>query len=385
MKVVLKMEKVVTDVVIIGSGAIGLSTAYQLMKQGKKKIWILDKEPYLGGKNTLRCAGGVRSQFSSKENIELSILNSRLLEEFVKVNDNLLNKCGYLFALTDDSSLESYANAVLLQNSLGVKTKWLSKSEIGQLMPIINSKNILAGTYLENDGLIDVGWIVSYYLKILEDQGVVLRRSCKVNNIYHNYQGVKYVEADDFVIKADVVVNATGSDADIINRMLEIEYPIKSVKQQLFTTSEYTRYKDSYPVVIYPSVGLGFHKDGNGILSGLHLEKDDGNRYLDRRWEIENFKLLVNELKGSDELRVISRWIGYYDTTPDGDPIIEAYDKINGYFNVFGFSGHGFMHSLAAGYIVSQLILGKQPAIDISKYKGNRFKKSDNKSEIFKI
>lgn len=379
------MEKVVTEVVIIGSGAIGLSVAYQLIKQGKKEIWILEKESYLGGKNTLRCAGGVRSQFSSKQNIELSILNGKLLEEIIKINNNLLNKCGYLFALTDDSSLKSYENAVSLQNSLGVKTKWLSKSDISQLMPIINSENILAGTYLESDGLIDVGWIISYYLKILEDQGVVLRRSCKVNNIYHNRHGLKYVETDNFIIKADVIVNATGSDASDINRMLEIEYPIKAIKQQLFTTSEYMQYKNSYPVVIYPSVGLGFHKDGNGILSGLHLEKDDGNRYLDRRWEIENFKLLVNELKGSGELRVRSRWIGYYDTTPDGDPIIEANDRFNGCFNVFGFSGHGFMHSLAAGYIVSQLILGKQPEIDISKYKGDRFRKSDNKSEIFKI
>lgn len=65
-----------TDVVIIGAGIMGLSTAYYLSRFGLK-IYIIEKESYVGGNTTMRCAGGIRTQFSSYENIVLSILNRK--------------------------------------------------------------------------------------------------------------------------------------------------------------------------------------------------------------------------------------------------------------------------------------------------------------------
>lgn len=69
------------EAVIIGAGIMGLCTAYYLNQGGMKRILVVDREPYFGGYNTTRCAGGLRYQFADEMNIRLSQLSWSLMQE----------------------------------------------------------------------------------------------------------------------------------------------------------------------------------------------------------------------------------------------------------------------------------------------------------------
>ena len=83
------------DVVIIGGGIMGLSTAYHLVKRGITNIAIIEKELSFGGHTTRRCAGGFRHQFSDPDNIELSKLSQSLIDEYRNNNGAVIgyNSC----------------------------------------------------------------------------------------------------------------------------------------------------------------------------------------------------------------------------------------------------------------------------------------------------
>ena len=90
------------QIVIIGGGVMGASTAYHLAKAGASEVLLLERSVHLEDAATSRCAGGVRYQFATPVNIELSKISLPMLERF---NDELgvdpqYRQIGYLFVLT---------------------------------------------------------------------------------------------------------------------------------------------------------------------------------------------------------------------------------------------------------------------------------------------
>src|SRR3990170_1045664 len=95
------------DIVVIGGGVMGASTAYHLAKRGHVKVVLLEKETFFGLGATGRCAGGIRHQFATEVNIRLSLASLRMLDELEAETGQpaLVRKCGYLFVLTSERDL----------------------------------------------------------------------------------------------------------------------------------------------------------------------------------------------------------------------------------------------------------------------------------------
>src|SRR4030042_2585366 len=120
------------DIVIIGGGVMGASTAYHLASRGQNNVILLEKEDFFGLGATGRCAGGVRYQFGTEVNIRLSLLSLPMLEHFKDEIGQAIDyrKTGYLFLLTTQDEVNIFKQNVKLQNYLGVHTDWLSGDEI---------------------------------------------------------------------------------------------------------------------------------------------------------------------------------------------------------------------------------------------------------------
>ena len=108
------------DIVIIGGGVMGASTAYHLAKRGAKNILLLEKEQFYGQGATGRCAGGVRYQFSTEINVRLSMVSLPMLERFESEIGQPIDfrQCGYLILLSNDKDLAEYEKNIQLQNEL---------------------------------------------------------------------------------------------------------------------------------------------------------------------------------------------------------------------------------------------------------------------------
>ncbi|HZA61167.1 MAG TPA: FAD-dependent oxidoreductase, partial [Actinomycetota bacterium] len=115
------------DVVVVGGGVMGASTAYQLAVRDAGRIVLVEREDYLGEMSTGQCAGGIRHQFSTETNVKLSIESIRMMESFEEElgQDIELNLCGYLILLTEEKDLDIFRGNVELQHRLGIETQWL--------------------------------------------------------------------------------------------------------------------------------------------------------------------------------------------------------------------------------------------------------------------
>ena len=128
------------DFVIIGGGVMGASIAYHLAKRGQKKILLLEKDEFFGQGATGRCAGGIRYQFATEVNIQLSIESLPMLERFESEIGQAIgyNPCGYLFLLSNPEDERVFKKNIALQLDLGIDTTWLEGNEIRKMLPEMN-------------------------------------------------------------------------------------------------------------------------------------------------------------------------------------------------------------------------------------------------------
>jgi sarcosine oxidase, subunit beta len=93
-------------------------------------------------------------------------------------------------------------------------------------------------------------------------------------------------------------------------------------------------------------------------------------------------EVAVKRLPALADAAVSHAWAGLYEMTPDHNPIIGPSSDVSGFYTIAGFSGHGFQHSPAAGRILADTIVGRDPGIDISSFAHDRFARAHSQGEL---
>lgn len=365
------------DIVVIGGGVMGASTAYHLASAGAGTVILLEKEPYYGQGATGRCAGGVRYQFATEINVRLSIASLAMLESFEQDTgqDPLYRKCGYLFVLTQEAGAAKFKINVVMQNQLGVQTQWLDSDEVHARLPMMRFEDALAGTFHADDGLADPNSVVMGYIQRARQLGVTAFTEVDVLDIDVAGNQVKSVVTSSGSIDTHVVVNATGPWAGLIGRMVGLELPITPIRRQMLTTTPLPDLSADFPFVIDFAQSLYFHREGEGVLTGMSNpnEKPGFDQSIDGEWELVAMHAAADRMPMLESAGRQIGWAGLYEVTPDAHPIFGA-TPIDGFFLIGGFSGHGFMHGPISGKLMSEIILeGKSQTVDVSSLDLARF------------
>ncbi|MGD0750687.1 MAG: FAD-dependent oxidoreductase [Anaerolineales bacterium] len=358
------------DVVIIGGGVMGASTAYHLALRGQKNILLLEKDEFFGQEATGRCAGGVRYQFSTEINVRLSMLSLPMLERFKEETGQEINfrKCGYLFVLTQPEDVKTFRHSLELQQGLGVHTEWLSADEVRRRLPLMRFEDALAGSFNPQDGLVDPNSVVMGYVGAAQRLGVQCLNNVEVTGIQVAAGRVIGVETNQGKVSTRVVVNAAGPWAGQISRLAGVEVPIVPLRRQIMTTTPLLEVPQDFPFVLDFAQSLYFHREGDGILTGMsnNNERAGFDQTVDDDFEMVNLEAAIARMPCLEKASMLSHWAGLYEVTPDAHPI---YGKtpIDGFFIVAGFSGHGFMHGPISGKLMTECILdGKFLSLDVS-------------------
>jgi sarcosine oxidase subunit beta len=358
------------DIVIIGGGVMGASIAYHLASRGTRNLVLLEKDFLFGQGSTGRCAGGVRYQFGTEINIKLSLASLPMLERF---KDELgqeidYRKCGYLFALTNEKDVKIFQHNLELQRKLGVQTEWLSGDEIRERLPQMNFDKALAGTFNQEDGLVDPNSVVMGYVNAAQKMGVKTINNAEVTGIQVSGDKVEGVATTRGVIKTRMVVNAAGAWAGQIGQMAGINIPIVPIRRQMFTTNPLSEIPNSFPFVIDFAQSLYFHHEGQGLLIGMSNpnERPGFDTTVDEEWEMINLEAAIERMPLLEKASRASHWAGLYEVTPDAHPIFGK-TELEGFLVCAGFSGHGFMHGPVSGKLISELIVdGAFSTVDVS-------------------
>ncbi len=366
------------QVVVVGGGVMGASTAYHLALRGCRDVVLLERQPFFGQGATGKCAGGIRYQFSTAINITLSQHSLPMLERFEEETGQAIDLrwCGYLILLTNEADEITFRRNVDLQHSMGVPTQWLSGDDARRLIPQVSADDVRAATFHSGDGLADPNGVVAGYISAARRLGVRTLTDTAVTGIHVAQGKVTGVETNVGTIACETVVNAAGPWSAQIGAMAGVTLPVVPLRRQIATTTPLPDLDPAFPFVIDFARSLYFHREGRGILTGMSnpTQPPGFDETVDEAWELVHLEAAVERLPLLAHAGLQSHWAGLYETTPDAHPIIDRLTDPEGFVVLTGFSGHGFMHGPIGGLLAAELILdGHAHTVDIDSLSAGRF------------
>ncbi len=368
------------DVVLIGGGIVGSSIAYHLTAAGCKNVLVIERESAQGKGSTGKSMGGVRAQFSTPVNIQMSLYSIPFYASF---EERLGHPCdyrpqGYLFCATHEKHMAFLRTNYEKQVAMGLRdARIISGDEIRQLFPQLRGDDIVGGSFCSSDGFVDPYSAMVGLMTWAGDHGASLWKSASVTGIRRKDGSFEVATTRD-TVSTPTVVNCAGAWAASIAEMVGIDLPVEPLRRMLVPTEPFDRFPRTAPMIIDMSTGFHFRPEGRGFL----LAWNDPDETPGYKTDFDPSFVEKILIRAADRVPVFENvavnpkraWAGLYEMTPDHHPILGESPDVPGFFFANGFSGHGVMHSPATGKILSDLILtGETDLIDASLLNFSRF------------
>jgi len=375
------------DVVVIGGGVNGCSTAYHLAKKGLKSVVLLEKN-YIASGASGRCAGLIRAQRESKEQIILHNASLNMMEELYQELDfNIMfRQCGYVVLAENESKVALLKEQIELQNANGVNSCFLEPQEVKKMVPILDINKILGAAFHDRDGALLPWALVWGFERAAKRLGVEICNHTEVREIETSEKGIESVVTDKGKIKTRTVVNAAGGIGEkSIAKMAKLDLPTYSVRREALTTEPLKPFLN--PVVGFSTPLGGYIWQGlRGELFGMtycpvdqaYKTYDNVDSTLD--YLSETARVLIDLFPALKNVMVLRQWAGLRDASSDGWPILGCVDEIPGLILANGFSGLGFQLGPIVGKLLSELIVDGTTSISLEPFNIKRFERPVTKT-----
>jgi sarcosine oxidase subunit beta len=378
-------------VVVVGAGIVGTATSYYLARDGFE-VTVCEKSHV--GAGTTGGGGGIRSQFSTPVNIELSRLAMDVWADFSEDFDvNVAErKLGYLFLARTEDSADQLRRDVSMQREHGFPNEYLDPADATAHCPGLNADNYVGASFSPEDRFVNPTIALNAFKDAAEAAGATFEIGTEITDVRLDGTGsnrsVSGVDTDDGPIECDYVVDAAGPWAARCAEMASLSLPIEPRLRYQLLVRPGESFEPDLPLTMDVDTGAVFYPENDElqIVSAPQAEMplvDPGYKRADPStdWTIEVLEKL-SEMTDffTDETRVQREISGVYAQTPDGNPIID--EPVPGFVVAAGFSGHGFMHAPATGQLVTELVDdGETSLVDVSALSAERFADHDPEAE----
>lgn len=377
------------EVVIVGAGIIGLSAAYHIASTSPLNVLVVEQNNGPGMGATAKATGGFRQQFPTPLNIMLSRLSLEEYEGFEELTGQELpiRKHGYLFVTTSHQTLESMAQNVALQNSLGVPSRVVDPNEIRRLVPFARVDDLVGGTFCPDDGSAAPADALNGYRRRARELGVAIQYEAQVTGLAMEGGAVAGVATANGIHRAAKVVNAAGVGAIDLAASAGYELPARPYRRQVFLTEPVPELAPDTPFFVDIDTGWYVHREMSGtlILGGTDAVSRPGTEEV---VDWDHFEVLADAALTRipelfDRLRVRDGLCGVRMLTPDQHPLIGVVADIPNLICATACNGHGFMHAPAAGQLIAETVVdGKPSTLDAELLSPDRFNATDRVESI---
>ena len=376
------MKHSTADVVIVGAGIMGVSTAYHLARRRPGRIVVLERDTVCSGSTAL-ASGGIRHQYANRIGIELTTHSIQTYERFETEFgvDPQFRQHGYLILVTTEEQLAQAEKNVALQRSLGVDVRLLSPGEISRQFPYIHTDDLRGGTYSPRDGYADPYLAATAIAARARDLGVAIETGCEVVG-FERAGRDHVVVTRGGAVTAPAVVIAAGAWSGLVGRLAGVDIPVTPFRRSKFITRDFPfdRIPAATPFVIDPHLGTSLRREGPGLLLGIGRKGESGSFSTATDWSLTEplVERAMRRFPAVADAELMRAWTGLYEMTPDQTGIVSAVPDVSGLYVIAGFSGHGFMHGPIAGQLMAELILdGRATTVDIAPLGLERFARGE--------
>lgn len=411
------------DVVIVGGGIIGVSTALYLARQGVSVV--LCEKGHVAGEQSSRNWGWCRRMGRDPRELPLIVEAMKIwggIEDLVG-EDVGFRRTGILYLCQDESDVEHHAAWLASAGDYALDTTMIEGKALAALMPGAK-QTFRAALHTPSDGRAEPQKAAPAIARAAQRAGATILLRCAVREIETAGGCVSGVVTENGLIRASTVVIAGGAWSSILCRSLRIKLPQLSVRSSVLRTGpvqggpdgaawtegfayrkrldggytiangmvsyhhlnpdSFRYFTDFLPILSreWRSVGLRFGDFLRGTF-GLSPRRDGETSVYERHRTLDpapavgplddaraNMEKVFPVLKGVPTLQ---RWAGFIDATPDAVPVISPVKSLPGLVIATGFSGHGFGIGPAAGKLAADIVTGATPLVDPKPFRYERF------------
>jgi sarcosine oxidase subunit beta len=364
------------DVLVIGAGAIGASSAHQLAAQGQRVVVVEAFDGPAAG-STGRSFASIRGQWADPLNIELSWRSIQAFRDFPQQHgvDVGYRPSGYLL-LVSEQAWPAQLDAVELQRAHGVPVVILTFADAQQLTPF-EPAGLGGTTWGAADGVVDPHLLSSAYLDLAREHGARVLFRHPVTEIGSAADGSWAGRAGDRTIRAQHVVNAAGGWAGEVAALAGLAAPVVHSRRNVYASAP-GAIEATLPMTVDFTSGVYLRSEGSRLLfGGARPDQPDGYRTdVDWPWMESLLELSIPRFPWLADLPLDRSgcWAGTYENTPDRHGILGADPAAPTWVNACGFSGHGLMQAPEIGRLVAeQITVGSISSVDATPLRLERF------------
>ncbi len=373
------------EVVVIGGGVIGASVAYHLTQAGCRDVVIIEREQAQGLGSTGRATGGVRAQFATAINVRMSLFSIDFLANFKETtgHESGYEPRGYLFLATSEKQLAVLETNRRMQIELGLtNVEMITPHDISEVMPQLRTNDLAGGSFCQTDGFINALAVMTGLTTTACERGARVMLDTEVTGIDIEAGRVTRVRTTNGSISTPNVVCAAGAWAAKVARLAGVDIPVRPLRRQLAGAIATEPLPDKGPMIIDLSNGFHFRQDRNSPRTHVLFawpDPDQESGYetnYDSQFTPKILARASNRVPSWTNLEIDQQRCraGLYEMTPDHHAIIGEAPGVRGFFLVNGFSGHGVMHSPAAGRMAAEVVMyGESRFMDASPLGLERF------------
>jgi sarcosine oxidase subunit beta len=372
------------DVVVIGGGINGCSSAYQLAKRGMKKVVLVEKKHIASGP-TGRSSGIVRQHYSLETLAKMARDSVKVFQNFKEITsgDAGFVQCGVVFFCSSENN-SALHRTVQMHQRLGIRETVMTSAELKKMEPELVHDDIGLGAYEPDGGYADPALAANSFCEAAERAGVDVLRRTTVTGLRVEQGRMQGVLTDKGEISTNVAVNIAGPWGAKIAAMAGVEIPMVPCRHPVVILQRPPQWRNRTPVWADLVRGWYYKPEGvHGMMVGCLTEKaQDQNADIDTYATTVQYEetvlyseSILRRFPVMEQGLVQGGWAGLYDVTPDGQPVIDRIEGLEGFYCAVGFSGHGFKIGPAVGTIVAELVTeGACRTYDISIFRHGRFR-----------
>jgi sarcosine oxidase len=360
----------VVDVVIVGGGAMGSAIAYFLTADPAfdGSVLVIERDPSYGDCATTRSWGGVRQQFSTPENVKMSLFSLgffRDARELLAVDgegpDLAFKEHGYLF-LASPAGLPVLEANRALQCKLGADIALLDRADLAERFPWLSLDGLAGGGFGESgEGWLDPSAVLHGFRRKAQAQGARYRIDAVVGIARDGNTVASVALAGGETVSCGHLVNAAGPQAGRVAELAGVALPV-SPRKRMSYVFDCRAALPPLPLTI-DTTGVTFRPEGGQYIA-IHSPPPEDDPVSDDLsedygpFEQMIWPTLAARVPAFEAIKLTGAWAGHYDYNSfDQNAVIGPHPEVANFHFCNGFSGHGIQQSPAAGRAVAERIL----------------------------